>query len=731
MAGASMLTGYSMRNGLILIGSLATILLFLLATADSNSTVFGHYYWWLVGLNIIMVIGLTVLVTTRLMRLRKQVRQRVFGSRLAWRLTLMFATVAVLPGVLVFTLSEQFLTKSIETWFDVRVDTALDSGLNLGRQALDYSLEDLRKKADFMAGELSGELDAGALTRLARLREQYNVQEASLFDSRGRVLAHVGDEYANPVPLVPERAILMQVVAQKPYHALETTPNYGLSMRVIVPVNPVFSVNEGLAGESRALQLIQPAPKVLVRDAEEVDEVRSAYKLLARSRTGLKQSYSMTLTLALLLALLTALVIGIYLSEKLAAPLTVLAAGTRAVAQGDYSQVQPVVSRDELGILTHSFNRMTRQLSDARGQVEKEQRETAAARAYLETVLTSLTAGVLTFDDSWRLRAANFSAVGILHAPIERLDAFRLTEWGQTFPNLKTFADGVLTAFTESETDWQRQIELVFESQTRMLLVRGARLPGNESASNGAVVVFDDVTDVLRAQRDAAWGEVAKRLAHEIRNPLTPIQLAAERLQFKLSDKLDEPSQEILTRSTQTIVGQVAALKRMVDEFREYARQPSAQLSEVDLGALLDEVLVLYENAPIEREKVGDGSLKVVADPTRLRQVVHNLLKNAQEAVGNDMFGRIKLRTERRAKAVRLSVEDNGSGFDEAILQRIFEPYATTKQKGTGLGLAVVKKIIDEHHGQIVAFNVEPHGACVRIDLPVADPASNPSNSQL
>ncbi|MBV8658091.1 MAG: HAMP domain-containing protein [Burkholderiales bacterium] len=710
-----------MRNTLILLGSLATILLFLLATANGNSTVFGEYYRWLLGLNILMAVGLSVLVITRVLRLRKQVGARVFGSRLAWRLTLMFAMLAVLPGALVYTLSVQFLTKSIETWFDVRVDNALDSGLNLGNQALDYTLSDLRKKAEFLASELAGESDAAALTRLGRLREQYNVEEVSLFDLRGRVLAHVADDYANPVPLVPDRAILKQVVTQIPYSALESTPSYGLSLRVIVPVNPSYTAGDSLTTETRALQLIQPVPKQLARDAEKVVEVRNAYKLLALSRSGLKQSYSLTLTLALLLALLAAVVIGMYLAEKLAAPLTVLAAGTRAVAQGDYSQVQPVVSRDELGILTHSFNRMTRQLSEAREQVEREQRETAAAKAYLETVLTSLSAGVLTFDERWRLRAANFSAVGILHAEIEQLDSLRLPAWGETYAYLEGFAHGVLTAFAESTSDWQRQLELPFEGMTRMLLVRGARLPGTDEGTGGAVVVFDDVTDLLRVQRDAAWGEVAKRLAHEIRNPLTPIQLAAERLQHKLADKLEPNDAEVLGRSTQTIVAQVGALKRMVDEFREYARQPSAQLTEVDLSALLDEVMVLYENVPIERLHVGNGPMIVTADVTRLRQVVHNLLKNAQEAIAGDMFGHIQLRTERRLKGVRLSVSDNGPGFDDAILQRIFEPYATTKQKGTGLGLAVVKKIIDEHHGQISAFNVEPHGACVRIDLPAVE----------
>ncbi|WP_269531846.1 ATP-binding protein [Chitinimonas sp. BJYL2] len=714
-----------MRNMLILIGSLAAILLFLLATASGNSTVFGAYYDWLLGLNLLMAAGLVALVITRLLKLRQQVKARQFGSRLAWRLTLMFALVAVLPGALVYTLSVQFLTKSIETWFDVRVDNALDSGLNLGAQALDSSLDDLMQKARVMAGELAGEFNAEARSHLGRLRETANVQEASLFDGRGMVIAHDGNEMANPVPLVPERKVLKQVTAQIPYRVLEVMPSYGLSLRVVVPVNQDYQDYTRFDGGTRALQLIQPVPKQLADDFEKVEDMRSQYKALSLQRGGLKIIYGLTLTLALLMALLAAVVLGLYLSEKLAAPLTVLAAGTRAVAQGDYSQVQPVVSQDELGTLTHSFNRMTRQLSDARQQLEVRQQETAAAKAYLETVLGSLTAGVLTFDANWRLRAANLSATQILHADIKRLDVLKLDEWLEDFPHLAGFAGGVRDAFVSTPDDWQRQLEIAFDGGTRQLLVHGARLRlSDEENSTGAVVVFDDVTDLLRVQRDAAWGEVAKRLAHEIRNPLTPIQLAAERLEHKLADKLDDTDREVLARSTSTIVAQVGALKRMVDEFREYARQPSAQFELVDVGRLLDEVLVLYENAPIEREHKGEGSLEVMADRTRLRQVAHNLLKNAQEAIGEDMFGRIRLRTEIREKAVRLSVEDNGPGFDEAILQRVFEPYATTKQKGTGLGLAVVKKIIDEHHGQIVAYNLDPHGACVRIDLPLANLAA-------
>jgi nitrogen fixation/metabolism regulation signal transduction histidine kinase len=708
----------TLRRALIFLLALATILLFLLATAAGNNTVFAQYYGALVVLNIAATLGLAGLVGAKLWRLRQQVGLRTFGSRLAWRMTLMFALVAVMPGALVYTLSVQFLTKSIETWFDVRVDSALDKGLSLGNRALEYSGEELKKKADGMAAELSSGGNSDLLTRLNRLRENASVHEATLFDRRGRIIVHVGSESANPVPQMPERRILKQVLLQIPFRTLESTPNYGLALRVLVPVNPSW-----YGDETRVLQLIQPVPKDLAADAELVNQVRDAYRQLAISRNSLKHIYGLTLTLALLMALLGAVALGMYLSEKLSAPLNVLAAGTRAVAQGDFSTVQPIVSRDELGILTHSFNRMTRQLAEAREQLERQAQEQAQAKAYLETVLGSLTAGVIALDPRWRLRSANVSAEQILHADLDLLAGLALSEWGEQDAHLADFADAVQQAFIDASGEWQRQIELPLESGRRVLLVRGTRLP--EGAA-GAVLVFDDMTDVLRAQRDAAWGEVAKRLAHEIRNPLTPIQLAAERLEFKLADRLDEQGGEILRRSTQTIISQVGALKQMVDAFREYARQPSTKLAPLDLRALLDEVLVLYETAPVTREGWSDDLPMIMGDATQLRQVAHNLLKNAQEALAGSPDGQIRVRLQRCGKNLRLSVDDNGPGFDDAILQRIFEPYATTKSKGTGLGLPVVKKIVDEHRGSIVASNLSPHGASVRIDFPVAEAATMP-----
>ncbi|WP_283147784.1 sensor histidine kinase [Silvimonas soli] len=711
-----------MKRALIILASLGTILLFLLATASGNTSAFAKYYTVLLTINGLMLLGMIVLVGVRLMQLVQKVKAKVFGSRLTLRMVLMFSLVAVLPGALVYTLSVQFLNRSIETWFDVRVEGALDRGLNLGHNAIDFQQNDLLRKARVIALDIHDENGTSLLSRLTRLRDQIGVQEISVFDETGQTIAHIGNESAGLFPSIPDRNQL-RMAMQGPVKQLETDTDKGLTMRVMMPVH-----DTGLSERTRILQLRQPIDPSLAADAELVEQVRADYKQLSQSRQGLKLIYSLTLTLALLMALLGAVALAIYLSDKLAAPLSVLAEGTRAVASGDYSQRQPVISRDELGILTHSFNRMTRQLGDARTALEQHQAEQEAANAYLEAMLGSLTAGVMSFDDSWTLASANQSALRILGIDPNRLGDIPLMRWSELYPALTTLCDQVLMGFAGKEEHWEKEAEVADEK--RILQIRGTRLAVGESRS-GYLVVFDDITDLISAQRDAAWGEVARRLAHEIKNPLTPIQLAAERMELKLADKLDQSGKDLLTRNSQTIVKQVAALKQMVDAFRDYARKPTGKKRPLDLRQLLSEVLVLYEAAPVKYEDLTGGALIVDGDATHLRQVIHNLLQNAQDAIHSQESGQavdgvfnkpqICVRTEKTDKFARLVVEDSGNGFQPDILPRVFEPYITTKQKGTGLGLAIVKKIIDEHHGRIQAGNRETGGAWVRIDLPLAE----------
>jgi nitrogen fixation/metabolism regulation signal transduction histidine kinase len=706
-----------MRTLVLVATSLGAILLFLLASASSNTTaLFSRYYWQLFGLNALLTTLLFVTLIVQLYKLRQKVKDRVFGSRLTLRLTMTFALVAVLPGLLIYVLSVQFLTRSIDTWFDVRVDTALERGLNLGHSAIDYSLQDLERRGRMVAQEinLSGN-DMSIFAKLAHLREQFNVQEMTLFTLEGKVVATLASDPHKSSPSYPSLTQLRQA-EYKSFAALETDAQQKLLMRVIVPIH-ISTIGE----PGKVLQLIQPVPEKLAADAEVVDQVRNDYKQLSSSRNGLKGIYSLTLTMALLMLMLGVFVLAIYLSDKLSAPLSLLAAGTRAVGQGDFSQQQPVVSRDELGILTHSFNRMTRQLADARVSLERNQAEQATAKAYLETILGNMTAGVLSFDEAWNLRSYNESAVYILRHDLETLTNTPLPQWEKVIPELSPLCHIIQQGFSDLEAQhWQRQIELNNTQHSRVLLVHCARLQKQhaEDMNSGYVMVFDDITRLIAAQRDAAWGEVARRLAHEIKNPLTPIQLAAERLEHKLKDKLSENDATFLTRGTTTIVNQVAALKNMVDAFKEYARQPSSKVQAVDFHTILKEVLVLYENIPLSVELADSEPMMIMGDATLLRQVIHNLLQNAQDAVAETAHPLITIKTKREKHAFILCVSDNGSGFPDTILPRIFEPYATSKAKGTGLGLAIIKKIVEEHHGRIHVGNQPQGGAFIRVDLP-------------
>ena len=464
------------------------------------------------------------------------------------------------------------------------------------------------------------------------------------------------------------------------------------------------------------LQLTQAVPQPLAGSAESVQAVYRDYQELLLARNSLKWMYTLTLTLALLLSLFAAIALAFLLARRLSAPLSILARGTGAVAAGDYSPRETVSTRDELGVLTQSFSQMTRQLDEARAQAENSRAETEAARAYLESVLGNLSAGVLAFDADSRLRAANDGARAILHDELADAQRQPLAGWTRHLE----LRDAIAAGCSEASGEWQREIEMQNGAGVpQALLLRGSRLP--EATGGGCVVVFDDITQLIAAQRSAAWGEVARRLAHEIKNPLTPIQLSAERLQHKLADRLAGAEREMLERSTQTIVNQVEAMKHMVNDFRDYARLPPPKLSAVDLNGLVEEVLGLYESSRARiLPELAAGLPRVTGDAAQLRQVIHNLLANAEDALSGEAEPVIRVATGADGRGALLTVSDNGGGFPREILARAFEPYVTTKAKGTGLGLAIVKKIVDEHHGQIELANAAPRGAQVKIRLPLA-----------
>ena len=689
-----------MKLLLIVGGVVAAVGLFLLATASGDTSLFARHYPLILLLNAALAGLLAGLVAFQLLAMARRYRARVFGSRLTLRLLLRFAALAVLPGLIVYAVSVQFLTRSIESWFDVKVDAALEGGINLAQQAIDQMSLELQVKARAMALELADRPAPQVAAQLERLRAQAGVQEAVLVTGGGRLLASASEDVSKLVPDLPDSQSLRQARTNRGFTAIDAPKGRPLALRVVVPVDITR-----LPDEARFLQLRAGVPASFARNAEAVEAAYRDYRELAISREGLQRIYLVTLTFALLMALFVAIAVAVTQSSLLADPLAALAQAMQAVARGDFSRRAAVTSRDELGVLTESFNSMTRQLDDARRVVEANRVDLEAAKVRLENILAHLSAGVLVFDHELRLSISNNGATAILAAELD------------------SFAERMRGHFIEhGDKDWQLELQL----GAKTLHARGGRLP--RATGGGCVVVFDDVTQLIQAQRATAWAEVARRLAHEIKNPLTPIQLSAERLEMKLAERLSREESETLRRATQTIISQVAALKAMVDDFGDYARLPAPAPGRLDLNALVSEVLALYEGSGVPvAKRLAEGLPPVWADGAQIRQVIHNLVQNAQDALEHARAGAatpaIEVRTELDGEGVRLAVSDNGGGFPEELMARIFEPYVTTKPRGTGLGLAIVKKIIDEHHGSVAIENRPSRGASVSVLLPLAKAA--------
>jgi nitrogen fixation/metabolism regulation signal transduction histidine kinase len=742
-------------------GAIVSILLFLLASASDNSGFFDRYYSWLLGLNAAVAVALLILVAVSLFRLYMRFKSGKFGSKLMTRLVLLFAAIGVLPGLVIFLVSVQFVSNSIESWFNVHVEEALESGINLSRAGLDTALIELDGTARRTVQQLAEQPYNMAPALLAALvKSQPGMQDAIIVDAEGGLIVSArGKPGRNLSADLPTRDMMDKAKTEASYGA----PEGGSELRsdlVNAPVNPADAANNlrlrvviaipdpvqpnGTHLAPRFLQLIQLAPAQLASNAEVIRSAYSEYKERFVARVGLRKMYIETLTLTLLLAVFGAIASAFLIASDLAQPLLLLAEGTRAVAEGDLSPRPIVATSDELGTLTQSFNTMTRQLSDARSAVEKNRAALQNAKAHLESVLANMSAGVMVLDAEFRLVSCNDSVERILQMPGATLLGQQLAE----VDGLAEFGHAVVNAFSAQSAQsaagrnlqrlhWQRQIEVPrrpgsAEDNELTLLTRGSRLP--LESGNGYLVVFDDISDVISAQRSIAWGEVARRLAHEIKNPLTPIQLSAERLQMKLEGKLGDTDMELVNRGTATIVNQVAAMKRMVDDFRDYAKTPPAMLEPLDLNGLIEEILHLYltgDGDDIIHPALAPGLPLVMGDATQLRQVIHNLLQNSQDAMAEqsppNAAPRIDVISEAihyqgadggTRTAVRLAIVDNGPGFAPKILARAFEPYVTSKTRGTGLGLAMVKKIIDEHGGRIdIQNHVDRSGASVLILL--------------
>jgi nitrogen fixation/metabolism regulation signal transduction histidine kinase len=717
--------------GAFMVTAIGLVLMFLLAQSTNNRAFYEQNYARLFGINVVVAVVLLLVLGWVAFRLLRRLRQGKFGSRLLIKLAAIFALVGVVPGALVYLVSYQFVARSIESWFDVKVEGALDAGLNLGRATLDSLSDDLVSKVRSASNQLAEVPDASAGLVLERIRDQLGATDVVLWTGNGQLVAGAG---ASRFQLNPERPTpqqFRQVRADRAIahiEGLDETPAPGAappppaSVRALALVQrPGFEFNT----EPRFLQVTQPLPPAVVANALAVQEANREYQERALAREGLRRMYIGTLTLTLFLAVFGAVLLAVLFGNQLARPLLVLAEGVRQVAGGDLRPTAVLQGKDELGGLTRSFAVMTQQLADARGAVEKTMGELDAARANLQTILDNLTSGVIVLDPQGMILSTNPGATRVLRAPLAAYEGQLLAD----VPGLADFGQNVQQQFDEFQVErlqhgldhWQHAFELHAGGESMSqdainIVARGAELPGD-----ARLLVFDDISEIVSAQRAQAWGEVARRLAHEIKNPLTPIQLSAERLEMKLSGKVAPAEEAVLVKSVKTIVDQVDAMKRLVNEFRDYARLPAADLKPVDLNALVADVLQLYagENAANAlRCELDERCPPIRGDAQQIRQVIHNLLQNAQDAAeaaasGTGRTGEVVIRTRLAdsGQRVRLTVQDNGPGFAENILKRAFEPYVTTKTKGTGLGLAVVKKIADEHGARIELSNRIVSGA--------------------
>ncbi|MBC7685387.1 MAG: HAMP domain-containing protein [Bdellovibrionales bacterium] len=731
-----------MRYAVIVSGAIVSILLFLLATASSNNGFFDRYYGWLLGLNAAVAATLVLFVVVALARLYSRYKAGKFGSRLMARLVLLFAGIGVLPGLVIFLVSVQFVSHSIDSWFNVKIEAALESGVNLGLAALDQSLSELGASAEITAATLAGQDRRSTQDILNRLIEERDgAISAMIIGPDGKIVVSAArNKRANLAPDTPTAPMLLQAVmpggiartegadrdfkeGAAPQGPSEQAAGYRQRVLLAIPEPP--------GAQPRFLQVIQAVPGKLASNAQVLSTAYTEYQERSTARVSLRRMYIETLTLTLLLAIFGAVAGAFLIAGNLAQPLLVLAEGTRAVAEGDLSPRPIVATSDELGTLTQSFNTMTGQLFEARSSVERNRAALQSAKAHLESVLENMSAGVIVLDAEFNVITANEAVERILQSNV----AGHIGRPLAAIEGLDSFAAAVTRAFSTQSArsaagsarevrHWQQQIEIARrpgsgDEHDLAVLARGSRLPPRAGA--GFIVVFDDISDVISAQRSIAWGEVARRLAHEIKNPLTPIQLSAERMQMKLESRLAGADLELLNKSTTTIVNQVDAMKRMVDDFRDYAKAPPAVLQRLNLNALVDEILHLYlsgDDTDIIHARLAPRLPDVMGDPTQLRQVIHNLLQNAQDAMNERAPdappARIDVTTEAihykgadgvAGTAVRLAIVDNGPGFAPKIMARAFEPYVTSKVRGTGLGLPMVKKIIDEHGGRIEIQN--------------------------
>jgi PAS domain S-box-containing protein len=696
--------------------------LYLLSSAAQDSTLFNRWLPWILVVNIAGLLTLFALLAAKLFRLVREYRRHAPGSRLKARTVAIFSALAVAPILVVYYFSLQFINRGIDSWFEVEVSQGLKDTRELSRAALDVRVREFLQNTEAVARGLSSLPDFDLVGPLDRARRETTAQEFTVLGAQTRILATSSDRPMDSVPLPATDEMMLQVRRGRPYVSLDTDAVGGYVIRAAAPLNG--SGNPG----GRVLIAMYPVPEQLSELADTVQRSYTQYANLVQLRQPLKSTFVLILSFVVLLSLLAAVYGAFFAAQRLVKPVQDLIAGTRAVARGDYDTQLPLPSRDELGFLVTSFNDMTKRLARARVETRRSQQAVEAERAGLAVILARLSTGVVSLEPDMTVRTANQAASAILGLDLEVVIGKRFDESVSDGDLYSQFLAAVNSRLLAKNLDWREQIELVSDSGKRVLMCACTALPNDVGAPQGVVLVFDDITTLLQAQRDAAWGEVARRLAHEIKNPLTPIQLSAERMRRKFLGSMNAQDAQILERATHTIVAQVDAMKQMVNAFSEYARAPDLQFTRFDLNQLITEVVDLYraqDSSAVVKLLLEPNLPEISADRVRIRQILNNLVTNSFEALEGKLDGGIEIETQLAEDAgkpvVSILVTDNGPGFQRDLIGTVFDPYVTSKPKGTGLGLAIVKKIVEEHGGRIEADNRRSGGARVRILLPLGE----------
>jgi nitrogen fixation/metabolism regulation signal transduction histidine kinase len=702
------------------------VALYLLASVAQNSAGFEKGMPWILLINITGLLTLVILLAGKLARLVRDYRRHVPGSRLKGRTVAIFSALAVAPILVVYYFSLQFINRGIDSWFELEVSQGLKDTRELSHAALEVRVREFLQHTQVVAHTLSASSQFDLISTLDRERRESTALEFTIVGAQAQILATSSDRPMDTLPVPATDEMMLQLRRGRPYISLDTDSVGGYVIRAAAPLDSNGS------GSARVLIALYPVPQQLSQLADTVQRSYTQYANLVQLRRPLKSTFLLILTFVVLMSLIAAVYGAFFAAQRLVQPVQDLIAGTRAVAKGNYDTKLPLPGRDELGFLVTSFNDMTKRLGRAREETRRSQQAVEAERAGLAVILARLSTGVVSLEADLTVRTANQAASAILGIDLEAAVGKRFDESISDATLFTQFLTVLKTHLGAEDLDWREQVDLLSDSGKRVLMCACTALPNDLGGAPGVVLVFDDITTLLQAQRDAAWGEVARRLAHEIKNPLTPIQLSAERMRRKFLGSMNEQDAQILERATHTIIAQVDAMKQMVNAFSEYARAPDMHFSRFDLNQLITEVVDLYrvQDSSADLKLALDPQLPAIsADRMRIRQILNNLVTNSLEALEGRQGACIGIETHvdedgpRHLASVAIIVTDNGPGFQRDLIGTVFDPYVTSKPKGTGLGLAIVKKIVEEHGGRIEADNQRTGGARVRILLPLGDSA--------